>query len=372
MAALDGINRQPPSSFYNNYDLTRGQSIGLALIVEASLISGASVMGILIWIGWNLRWYRRMLPNGDWKLFQWPADIYMFSLFLFDFVQAIGGILDVRWAHNGTVTTGPYCTAQGIIQQTGELGSALITFILATHTFVTVMWRVGLRARGFACCLVGLVWIFVALWVGIGAGIHKNYETPTPYWCWIGPQYTGERIGGEYAWLWVALFTSVILYVPLYFWAKGRLSVDEEKWYKFRTSRPDRGGEYAQRRAALGMLLYPIVYSFVILPVSISRWLEFSNKSSSSAATFFGVSMHNLSGAINVLLTLVFKPQLLLLTRPDQSDVEHVHVTSSALFSGTAEYEHSPQPTATRLMDGNSGNSATPSRISTGRRSDDI
>ena len=41
----------------------------------------------------------------------------------------MGGILDVRWAHNGIVTIGPYCTAQGVIQQIGELGVALITLV---------------------------------------------------------------------------------------------------------------------------------------------------------------------------------------------------------------------------------------------------
>ena len=43
----------------------------------------------------------------------------------------MGGILDVRWAHNGIVTVGPYCTAQGVIQQIGELGVALITLVCA-------------------------------------------------------------------------------------------------------------------------------------------------------------------------------------------------------------------------------------------------
>lgn len=65
----------------------------------------------------------------------------------------------------------------------------------------------------------------------------------------------GDRLGGEYVWLWVALFCSALLYIPLYFWTEGRLSVDEEKWYKFRTSNVNQGVEYAQRRAALGMLL---------------------------------------------------------------------------------------------------------------------
>ena len=51
------------------------------------------------------------------------------SLFVYDVLQAMGGILDVRWAHDGIVTVGPYCTTQGIIQQIGELGVALITLV---------------------------------------------------------------------------------------------------------------------------------------------------------------------------------------------------------------------------------------------------
>ena len=124
--------------------------------------------------------------------------------------------------------------------------------------------------------MVLLACIFITLWAAIGAGAHKNYETPTPvrysdpvllhpsliadttrgqYWCWISPKYSGIRLGGEYIWLWIALFASAILYIPLYFWTEGRLSVDEERWYRFRMSDPDQTVEYAQRQAALGMLL---------------------------------------------------------------------------------------------------------------------
>ena len=42
------------------------------------------------------------------------------------------------------------------------------------------MLQVGLKARGVALSLVCLACVFITLWVGIGAGIHKNYETPTP------------------------------------------------------------------------------------------------------------------------------------------------------------------------------------------------
>jgi hypothetical protein len=46
------------------------------------------------------------------------------------------------------------------------------------------------------------------------------------YWCWVGPAYKGERLAGEYVWLWIALSASVVLTIPLYILAKDRLSVD--------------------------------------------------------------------------------------------------------------------------------------------------
>jgi hypothetical protein len=124
--------------------------------------------------------------------------------------------------------------------------------------------------------MVCFVCVFITLWVATGAGIHKDYDAPTPvrllnpvpfhsffiadhysgqYWCWISAKFAGMRLGGEYIWLWIALFTSVVLYIPLYFWAEGLLSVDEESWYKFHMLDPDQRVRYAQRRAALGMLL---------------------------------------------------------------------------------------------------------------------
>jgi hypothetical protein len=43
-----------------------------------------------------------------------------------------------------------------------------------------VIWSVGSRARYFAFGIVALATLFVALWVGLGNGLHKNFETPTP------------------------------------------------------------------------------------------------------------------------------------------------------------------------------------------------
>ena len=96
----------------------------------------------------------------------------------------------------------------------------------------------------------------------------------------------------------------------------------------------------------------------MVLPLSIARW---SNREKvPSAATFFAVSMFNLSGAINVLLFLIVRPQLLLFSHPDEfkeQEQEEVELgrrstTGSAIFPNTPEYN---QPTGTALMDDTEG-----------------
>jgi hypothetical protein len=69
----------------------------------------------------------------------------------------------------------------------------------------------------------------------------------------LGPQFPEDRLAGLYIWMWIAICASATLYIPLYFWAKGFWSIDEE--YKFHWWNADQGVGYLQRRATLGMLL---------------------------------------------------------------------------------------------------------------------
>src|ERR1700735_4014890 len=140
-----------------------------------------------------------------------------------------------------------------------------------------------------------------------------------------------ERIVGQYLWLWLTLFVSILSYIPLFFWAQGYITVDPQRWWKFRFHK--RIGHDAQsddadrqsRRRSLGMiayvpfflsnldiqslivniLSYPLVYSVLVLPLSIVRWIGFSQeKQIPSVATFIVINIYALSGAFNALLLL--------------------------------------------------------------------
>ena len=97
---------------------------------------------------------------------------------------------------------------------------------------------------------------------------------------------------------------------------------------------------------------YPLAYSIIVLPLSITRWLSFKHEDKvPSAATFFSVSVFNLSGAINVLLFLVVRPELLLFDPSKRFRDSQItdQSTNPAILAETTNYNYSPQPTGREL-----------------------
>jgi hypothetical protein len=87
--------------------------------------------------------------------------------------------------------------------------------------------------------------------------------------------------------------------------------------------------------------------------------------------------MFHLSGAINVLLFLITRPELLLFPRPSQLDGQEVELASQedtgpAISSDTAKLRLSPEPTSAPLEDESARDSATASYNGSRPISDDI
>lgn len=85
--------------------------------------------------------------------------------------------------------------------------------------------------------------------------------------CWVGSGYGKERLAGEYFWLWLALFVSLVTYVPLALWRRGNLVIDAEKWWKmsFRWRRTSLPGESKETRSRSSIALLAYVSKFILL-----------------------------------------------------------------------------------------------------------
>jgi len=242
-------------------------------------------------------------------------------LFTFDLIQALGMAMNVKWVHEGKLYTGTYCTSQGAIQQLGETGVALVTLTIAIHTMMVVICGRFQRLIS-AYVVVALIWLFVTLFVSISVAVHTkgsdHYETPTPFWCWIGngQRYNAERIAGEYFWLWLTLLVSIFTYGPLFFWMRGNITVDPKRWCKVRFHAKKSENPPEATRRSMCMIAYPFVYSIVVLPLSAVRWASgFGSDTHKipSAATFVVIFLYSLSGVFNAILFLLTRSDLLLL-----------------------------------------------------------
>jgi len=97
-----------------------GERIGLAFIVEVAAASLCATGGAIAYYAFLL-----CSHNGRRRLSRNHLTLYVFSLFVSDFIQAIGGVMDAVWVDKGHVQEGPYCTAQGAMKQAGDVGVAL-------------------------------------------------------------------------------------------------------------------------------------------------------------------------------------------------------------------------------------------------------
>lgn len=270
------------------YCLSRGQAIGSTVRIMSGLLSLTALVVVFVLVARNVARCVLKPPVKKWSLFATPADIYVFFILLFDTVQCVGRTLDVKWVKEGKVYTGSYCTAAGGTQQVGESGSAQLTFAMAVHTFATLWCRKGAKARWVAASVVAIVCLFNVLFVGIGVALNKGdrpYDSPSKMWCWIGPHIPNSRavrIAGEYVWIWIALIGSSLFYFPLYFWARGNITINDSRPWKFTVHRrdPDRPNV-----RSFGILALPIVYACTALPTSVGRWYGFAHVSGPNQMT---------------------------------------------------------------------------------------
>ncbi|KDQ63396.1 hypothetical protein JAAARDRAFT_169182 [Jaapia argillacea MUCL 33604] len=324
---------------------TFGERLGIVFIVESACLSAAAVTSLLCYIGYGAI---RAVPetSGRWRTgthIHW----YFLSLMVSDLIQAIGSILNIRWVSLAGVNDGPYCTTQGrftcedknshhteysvgVMKQLGDVGVAFATLAIALHTFcvLALRWKPDPSPR-MAIMNVTLIWIFLALLVGLSLGTHKgkDYYGDTQFWCWITQDYPVQRIALEYFWLWFTAFLNIALYVPLALVLGGFIIIDG---FKIRIpNKEERGhlrvssinGTRDARHLSMKMLFYPAVYTITVLPIAIVRWSAFYNHPVPFEATVFADALFSSSGLLNVLLFSITRPALLHRNRTSRTTI---------------------------------------------------
>jgi len=302
--------------------LTRDESIALAFVTQAGVMSLLACLVTYALIVRNICRHARQTP-GRWRLIRVPMDIYLLSLFAADIVLSIGGVINAKWVRDGKSQRGGWCSAQAVSLSVGTITVAVNTLAIAIHTFVMIWWNKGLKANFVAWIAVAAPWIYSVSYLAIVGWIHRHEPNgifrPTPYWCWIGNNYLIHRLFAGYVWMWMALIVSLLLYVPLFFWGRGNITVGDKIWNFQIHQRGRVDDSRGSRPHSLSMIAYPLVYACLVLPLSIGRWIGFEQENTGdkinrvpAGATIAVHVIYCLSGISNVLLFLLTRPNLLL------------------------------------------------------------
>ena len=123
------------------------------------------------------------------------------------------------------------------------------------HTFFTVWWLKGERTLKIPCIAVIVSWVYALLFAIIDMRVFDNpqnqFYLPVPvsifllcernlfnihcqYWCWVAKHFLIYRIFGQWIWMWIALFLSIVSYMLLGLWSMGFITVKpNEPFWKF-------------------------------------------------------------------------------------------------------------------------------------------
>lgn len=297
-----------------NFDF--GVRLGLVFVVETACLSAVASAALLFYIGYSAAKIRRNAAR------KWTVTThvhwYFLSLLVSELIQAIGGIINVRWIADATVTQGKTCTAQGVLKQFGDVGCALASLAIALHTFFTLVfrWRPNPTSK-LPLLVVAAIWIALALIIGISFATHRHkvYYGDTQYWCWITSDYPVQRIVLEYLWMWITAFANIILYIPMALALVYDATVAVNGWHVRIVKNPKsyRDDRRPEMKLAIKMLVYPAAYTITVLPIAICRWLGFDSQGCSRvpwAATVFADLIFASSGFLNVLLYMITRPNL--------------------------------------------------------------
>ncbi|EJD04169.1 uncharacterized protein FOMMEDRAFT_155289 [Fomitiporia mediterranea MF3/22] len=305
-----------------NDDFTFGQRLGIVFITEAAFLSLFSVLGLLGYIAFSAR-KTQGKRRRRWSM-STPLHVYFLSMMVAELFQATGAILNLKWIERASVDSGPFCVAQGIIKQIGDVSVALCTLAIAIHTFTAIVFRWSPpNPRLLSVLVLSVIWLTVVLIIVISAATHKNnlenYWSDTQYWCWIAKPYKLQQYLLDYCFMWATAFANIILYIPMALVIKGVFTVNGRRVrYKGPGERKQittQGSLGSSGKGvdsiAMQMLFYPLVYTLTVLPIAIVRFRAFYDEHVPFTYTVIADVLFCCSGFFNVCLYGFTRPSLI-------------------------------------------------------------
>ncbi|KAF2225287.1 G protein-coupled glucose receptor regulating Gpa2-domain-containing protein [Elsinoe ampelina] len=214
------------------------------------------------------------------KFFEWKKSaksylgynqylVLFINLLIADIQQSLAFVISFHWMATGSIMAPTRaCFVQGWILNIGDVSSGLFVLFIAGHTFYTTLVGRRLDYRIFLG-LVLFTWIFSLFLTFIGPAIHgRTYFVRTGAWCWVSALYESERLAVHYIWIFLVQAGSIIIYLILFIHVKSTIA---RTMSIVMANQAQTATHRKINRAARAMVLYPIFYIILTLPLSAGR-----------------------------------------------------------------------------------------------------
>ncbi|THH14796.1 hypothetical protein EW146_g5579 [Bondarzewia mesenterica] len=272
---------------------TVAESRGIITLIVVSCISALAVAGLLTAL--TISAFNTRSSSNPNLFVRTHVVVYFVCLLTCDLLQAIGAIMNVAWAQRMSVGVGALCTAQGIIKHIADLGIAIWSLVIAFHVFGILFFCLPLKRYAMWCTLIG-TWSLIATLVITGpATLDTAKRGP---FCNLG-----------YMIMFISASVSFVLYMLVFLKLRGNVIVHGiHIRFRMHHGTPSwRGTEKDQQNGyimvvARQMLLYPIAYTIIILPIAAARFSAWFKHDVPFSVTVFCDAIYLLSGTANTVL----------------------------------------------------------------------
>ncbi|KAL0952810.1 hypothetical protein HGRIS_007035 [Hohenbuehelia grisea] len=283
-------------------------SAGATVVLVAACISLVPVVGLLAIIFYST--YKTRNSREKNLFVHTHAAAYVISLLFCNLVQCISTLMNAHWIHKGAVEYGRMCEVQAFLKQFSNVGMAVWTLAIAINTFCVLFLRLELQLRV-------ILWLtLTAGWFGISAIVisgptFSDTDLKGPFygisgsWCSISLVHRNARFFLDYFLVYLSLLSSFVMYTLVYLRLRGNIVTNGWRVWFRKTSD---GGRWLGSTSneslvtAKRMLLYPVVYCLMILPVAITRIYSSAVSMVTYELSVFSATLFMLSGFVNVVL----------------------------------------------------------------------
>jgi len=252
----------------------QGGIIAVAITAQLSFLATLLLIGILLYYRlrlWNPK-SRSVIGSEEFclKFLRSQFAILFIDLLVSDLIQSLGFLLNLTHVGKANIEDSTICTVQGVFIQLGDTSGAFATVAIAVHTFIVLINRTPPSTSALLIVL-GTKWALVVILAMIGPLAFATdslgpFYGPAGAWCWISSAYPWQRLCLHYVWLFFAGASSAVTYAMIFWNVRRSLRTQYAQ-----TSYDRSVEETSMENAAKKMLVYPLCYLLLMLPLGIDR-----------------------------------------------------------------------------------------------------